>query len=194
MKFPFLCLSILIALAACSSGCVTLPGEPAAAPSPPAGGPAAPSLTTAVTPAAGTAAPGTAAIAPARPAGPALEFSGPVSVTLNAENAVSVVAYGLRVPPGGSPVDMAGCTYAVTTRDGHWSVDESSPDLATAYTVVRQRNTLLEDGELLKVDLDTGALETGGSAFTIGVKPAAGTPLYRTCTVPAGMAGGVFEC
>jgi hypothetical protein len=192
MRLAYVCMAVLLCvIPACIAGCVTQQGQAPAAPAP---SPAA------AAPAPATPAPGPAAAVmttappPARPAGAVLEFSGPVTVTLDAENAVSAVDFGLRVPDGGNPVDMAGSTYDVTTQAGFWSADEHSPDVATAYTVVRQRNTLLEDGELLKVDLDTGALGTGSGAFTIEVRPVAGTPLYKTCTVPAGMAGGVFEC
>jgi flagellin FlaB len=123
-----------------------------------------------------------------------LRLSGPVSVQAGAASAVSHISFYLQIAAGSNPVDMTPVAYTISTRNMVKTVQGS--DSAVTRTFLKEAgrpDNVLEPGETVLVDLDTGAMgfSAGGmtmnDTFIVEIKLPAGPALRVERTVPASL-------
>ena len=127
----------------------------------------------------------------------ALAFTGPVTVTPVSKNSVGKITFDLQVNQGNSPVDMNLVQYTVSTPDGLWDARGSNPAVRLHWVTTQGlANTLLETGEIVTVELDTGSLDItektpgSGRRMTFEIKPPVGAGLSKSCTLPSSLDPG----
>jgi len=128
------------------------------------------------------------------PADSVLAFTGPVTVTPILANSIGKVSFDLQVNQGDSPVDMKLVQYTVSTPNGLWDARGTSPAVRLHWVTTQGlANTLLETGEVVTVELDTGSLDSTekapgtGRRMTFEIKPPVGAGLSKSCTLPSSL-------
>jgi hypothetical protein len=127
----------------------------------------------------------------------ALAFTGPVAVTPVSKNSVGKITFDLQVNQGSSPVDMNLIQYTVSTPNVLWDARGSNPEVRLHWVTTQGlANTLLETGEMVTVELDTGSLDItektpgSGRRMTFEIKPPVGAGLSKSCTLPSSLDPG----
>lgn len=158
----------------------------------PPGGTKTPLPAISTTPPPTSAASATVQRVPVVPADSALAFTGPVTVTPLSKNSVGKVTFGLQLNQGSSPVDMDMVQYTVSTPNSLWDARGSNPAVRLHWVTTQGvMNTLLETGEIVTVELDTGSLDStektpgSGRRMTFDIKPPVGAGLSKSCTLPS---------
>jgi hypothetical protein len=127
----------------------------------------------------------------------ALAFTGPVAVTPVSKNSVGKITFDLQVNQGSSPVDMDQVQYTVSTPNGLWDARGNNPAVRLHWVTTQGlADTLLETGEIVAVELDTGPLDItektpgSGRRMTFEIKPPVGAGLSKSCTLPSSLDPG----
>jgi hypothetical protein len=149
--------------------------------------------TTAPSPAASAAVPGVSVVL----ADPALAFTGPVMITPLSKNAIGKISFDLQLNQDNNPVDMNLVEYTVSTPNSLWDARGSNPAVRLHWVTTQGlANTLLEPGEIVTVELDTGSLDStektpgSGRRMAFEIKPPIGAGLLKTCILPSSMDPG----
>ncbi|MCU0629919.1 MAG: hypothetical protein MUF37_02050, partial [Methanoregulaceae archaeon] len=91
----------------------------------------------------------------------ALAFTGPVAVTPLSKNSVGKITFDLQLNQGNSPVDMNLVQYTVSTPNSLWDTRGGSPAVRLHWVTTQGfADTLLETGEIVTVELNTGSLDS----------------------------------
>ena len=113
------------------------------------------------------------------------------------KNSVGKITFDLQLNQGNSPVDMNLVQYTVSTPNGLWDGRGGNPAVRLHWVTTQGlANTLLETGEIVTVELDTGSLDItektpgAGKRMTFEIKPPIGAGLSKSCTLPSSLDPG----
>lgn len=138
----------------------------------------------------------------ASPAVSALEFNGPVTISPVSQNSFDKIMFSLQVTEGSNAVDMSRVEYSVSTSNDFWIARSGDPKIKLTWLKNQgPANMVLESGEILGVELDTGDLDaspttTGTSRpISLEIKPSIGAALGKTCNLPLSLKEGTdLQC
>lgn len=120
-----------------------------------------------------------------------VDLAGSVIVEGDAGDKLLNTTFYLQLTSGGTAVDLNRTAYAITT-DEDFELLNSTQVTYTYYNAESTPDSLLESGELVKVEIPLGVTVSPKQVFTIDVKPSVGAALSMTKTAPTRIEDGKF--